>query len=149
MKTEVVRLVTFLIGDGLFAVDVHSVERVLRHQGASSVTDLPEWIEGVIEYQGQVIPIVDLRRRIEVANPARDPESRVLVLSTRTGWVGAIVDSVLAVAVVPKTDVSPPPPLFRGLSGDFIRGVAKIGEQLAVILHVDHMLTSTDRIVMT
>jgi purine-binding chemotaxis protein CheW len=149
MKTETTRLVIFKLGDGLFAMDIFAVHRVVRYGGASAVTDVPGWIEGVLEYEGQVIPIVDLRRRMELPRDGVRPETRVLVLNTFSGWVGAVVDSVLEVAVVPVADIAPPPPLFRGLSAEFMKGMARLGgERLAVILDADRVLESTDRIVL-
>jgi purine-binding chemotaxis protein CheW len=149
MKKDVVKLVIFKLGDSMFAIDIFSVHRVVRYGGASAVTDVPGWIEGVLEYEGQVIPIVDLRRRVELAERDVSAETRVLVLNTFSGWVGAVVDSVLEVAVVRTADVSPPPALFRGLAAEFMRGIAKLGgERLAVILDADRVLASTDRIVL-
>jgi len=139
--------VTFNLGDGLFAAEVLSVERVIRFAPPGAVADVPSWIEGVLEYRDQVIPIVDLRRRIELPARARGPETRILVLTTQAGLVGVIVDRVLEVAVVPSANVAPPPELFRGFTAEFLRGIAKVGEQLAVILDVDRVLTSIDRIV--
>jgi purine-binding chemotaxis protein CheW len=149
MNRESIRLVIFKLGDGLFAMDIFAVHRVVRYGGASAVTDVPGWIEGVLEYEGQVIPIVDLRRRMELPRDGVRPETRVLVLNTFTGWVGAVVDAVLEVAVVPLTDVAPPPPLFRGLAAEFMKGIARLGnERLAVMLDADRVLESTDRIVL-
>jgi purine-binding chemotaxis protein CheW len=149
MKTETTRLVIFKLGDGLFAMDIFAVHRVVRYGGASAVTDVPGWIEGVLEYEGQVIPIVDLRRRMELPRDGVKPETRVLVLNTFSGWVGAVVDAVLEVAVVPVSDIAPPPPLFRGLSAEFMKGIARLGgERLAVMLDADRVLESTDRIIL-
>jgi purine-binding chemotaxis protein CheW len=147
MKTDAIKLVTFRLGRDLFAADVASVERVLRYVAPTAVPDLPVWIEGVIEHRSKVIPVVDMRRRIEVDDVSITPETRILVLSTSDGWVGTIVDAVTEVAVVPAENVSPPPALFRGLAAQFVRGIAKIGEQLVIVLDVDRVLTSDDRIV--
>ena len=114
---------------------------------ADCVPDVPAWIEGVIEHRGKVIPVVDLRRRVELSDDSITPETRILVLNTATGWVGAIVDMVHEVAMIPATSVSPPPPLFRGLAAEFMRGIAKVRDQLVVVLDVDRVLSSTDRIV--
>ena len=94
-----------------------SVDRVLRYSPPNCVPDVPAWVEGVIEHRGKVIPVVDLRRRVELSDDSITPETRILVLNTATGCVGAIVDAVREVAVVPPASVSPPPPLFRGLVG--------------------------------
>ncbi|MEP6493046.1 MAG: chemotaxis protein CheW [bacterium] len=147
VKKEVVKLVTFQLGQDLFAADIFSVERVVHYAPSSSVPDMPEWIEGVLEHRGKVIPVVDMRRRIAIPITEITPQTRILVLTTPDGWVGAVVDAVLEVAIVAATDVSPPPALFHGLPGQFIRGIAKVGEKLIVILEIDRVLASADRIV--
>ena len=79
MKVEANKLVTFRLGDDLFAADIFSVERVLRYTAPTSVPDMPAYIEGVIDYQGRVVPIVNLRRRFEMPDgrgPQRDAHPR-------------------------------------------------------------------------
>ena len=66
MNEEGSKLVTFRLADDLFAADIFAVERVLRYQAPRSLPDMPPWIEGVIEYQQRVIPVVNLRRRFEL-----------------------------------------------------------------------------------
>jgi purine-binding chemotaxis protein CheW len=130
----------------LFAADIASVERVLRYTVPSSVPDVPAWVEGVIEHGGAVIPVVDMRRRIGLADVAVTHETRVLVLLTAEGRIGGIVDAVNEVAVVPAASVSAPPALFRGLASQFLKGIAKVRDQLVVILDVDRVLSSADRL---
>lgn len=146
MKADVVKLVIFQLGVDLFAADVFSVERVLRYTAPNSVPDVPHWVEGVLEHGGKVIPVIDMRRRIELAEDSVTPDTRVLVFTTADGLVGAVVDAVHEVAVIPASAVSPPPALFRGLAAKFIRGVAKVREQIVVVLEANELLASTDRI---
>ncbi len=146
MKAEVAKLVTFRLGPDLFAADITSVERVLRYAPPSNVPDVSDWIEGVVEHRGTVIPVVDMRRRIGMPAAPPTPHTRIVVLTTTDGWVGAIVDSVVEVAVIPAAAVAPPPPLFRGLGAQFIRGIAKVRDQLVVVLQVDRVITSDDRL---
>lgn len=146
MKTDVVKLVIFRLGADLFGADIFSVERVLRHEPPSIVPDLPEWIIGVLEHRGTVMPVVDMRRRLGLAAMAPSPQTRTMVLATEGGWIGAEVDAVLEVANVPATSMTAPPPLFRGLAAEFVRGVAKVGGRLVVVLEMERVLTSADRI---
>lgn len=146
VKTDTVKLVTFQLGLDLFGADVLCVDRVLRYSPPNCVPDVPTWIEGVIEHRGKVVPVVDLRRRVELSDDSITPETRILVLNTATGCVGVIVDMVHEVAMIPASSVSPPPALFRGVSAEFIRGIAKVRDQLVVVLDVDRVLSSTDRI---
>ena len=146
MKTDVVKLVTFQLGLDIFAADVLSVDRVLRYAPPNAVPDVPAWVLGVIEHREKVIPVVDLRRRVELSDDSITPETRILVLNTSGGWVGAIVDTVHEVASVPADNISPAPALFRGLKAEFVRGMTKVGDQLVVILDVDRVMSSADRI---
>jgi purine-binding chemotaxis protein CheW len=111
------------------------------------VPDVPRWVEGVMEHRGDVIPVIDLRRRIELAEATITPETRTLVLNTSKGRVGAIVDAVLEVAAISSAAMSPPPPLFRGVATDVIRGVTKVRDQLVVVLDVDRVMSNADRVV--
>jgi len=147
MKTVAVKLVTFRLGSDVFAADIFSVERVLRYVAPAAIPDSPAWIEGVIEHNKTVIPVVDLRRRVELPAATITPETRILVLNTSDGLVGTIVDAVMEVAGLPSTGMTPPPPLFRGLAAQFVRGIAKVGDKIVVVLDVDRVLSSEDRIV--
>ncbi len=108
--------------------------------------DVPSWVEGVIEHRGAVIPVIDLRRRLGVVELAIGPGTRIVVLNTSGGYVAGIVDEVKEVAVIPTGGVSAPPPLFRGLSSDAIRGIAKVGERLVVVLDVERVMATADRV---
>ena len=147
MKSEGMKLVVFQLGVDLFAADVVSVDRVLRYSPPNSVPDVPRWVEGVFEYRGEVVPVIDLRRRIELAEPTITPETRTIVLNTSNGRVGAIVDAVHEVAILPAEAISPPPALFKGVATDVMRGVAKVRDQLVVVLDVDRLMWNADRIV--
>jgi len=140
------KLVTFQLGVDLFAADVLSVERVLRYTPPNTVPDVPKWIEGVLEHRGKIMPVVDLRKRIELPEFEITPETRILVLTTPDGLVGGVVDAVHEVAMVPADAVSAPPKLFRGVAADFVKGIARLRDQLIVVLDVERVLASTDRI---
>ena len=148
VEVDVVRLVTFRLGKDLFAADIASVDRVLRYTVPSHVPDVPLWIEGVLEHRGKVIPVVDMRHRIDLplADTSITAHTRILVLTTAAGWIGAIVDAVVEVAVISASAMSAPPPLFRGLASHFLRGVATVREQLVVVLEMEQVLTSADRL---
>jgi purine-binding chemotaxis protein CheW len=150
MTSETAKLVTFRLADDLFAADIFAVERVLRYQAPRSLPDVPPWIEGVIEYQQRVIPVVNLRRRFEL--PARDaaPETRIVVLNARGEWIGIVVDSVVEVSTVEASQISPAPSFFRGLAGEYLKGILRrgTGERLVILLDVEQLLSATERIVL-
>lgn len=145
-RNEADKLVTFRLGDDHFAADIFSVERVLRYAVPTSVPDMPAYIEGVMDYQGRVVPVVNLRRRFEMPAAEVRTETRTLVLNVAGEWIGIVVDAVTEVAAFDKKDVAPPPTLFRGLAGEYLKGILRRGDRLVIFLDVDKLLSSTDRI---
>ena len=142
------QLVTFRLGDDFFAADIYSVERVLRYQPPTPIPNVPAWVDGVIEYRGRIIPVIDLRLRFGLDRIEPRPESRILVFSVGNDWIGAIVDAVLEVASPAADQLAPPPPLFRGLSAEFLRGVVRRNDRLIVFLEVTKLLTTDERLVL-
>jgi purine-binding chemotaxis protein CheW len=146
MSTEADKLVTFRLGDDHFAADIFSVERVLRYTVPTSVPDMPAYIEGVMDYQGRVVPVVNLRRRFELPEAPAKSETRTLVLNVAGEWIGIVVDAVSEVAAFDPAAVAPPPKLFRGLAGEYLKGIVRRGGRLVIFLDVDQLLSSTERI---
>jgi purine-binding chemotaxis protein CheW len=107
---------------------------------------MPEYIEGVIDYQGRVVPIVNLRRRFEMDDLEVRNETRILVLHSDGEWIGVVVDAVTAVTPFDPAAVAPPPRLFRGLSCEYLKGIVRMSERLVIFLDVERLLSSTERI---
>lgn len=149
MTTEADKLVVFRLGEDLFAADIFSVERVLRYAAPTPVPDMPPYIEGVMDYQGHVVPVVNLRLRFELPAAAAAGETRTLVLNVGGEWIGGVVDAVTEVASYDKGAVSAPPKLFRGLSAEYLKGIVRRGERLVIFLDVAQLLSSTERILLT
>lgn len=143
---ELSQIVTFRLGDDLFAADIYSVERVLRYEAPTSIPNVPDWIEGVIDYQGRVVPVISLRRRFELPPGQVGGETRILVLNAGGEWIAAIVDAVLEVAGLEDSSVQPPPPLFRGLAGEYLKGIARRADRLVIFLDVERLLSTSDRL---
>ena len=146
MTTEADKLVTFRLGDDAFAADIFSVERVLRYVMPTSVPDMPDYVEGVIDYQQRVVPIVNLRLRFEMPRVEARGETRILILHGGGEWIGVVVDAVTAVASFDPAAVAPPPKMFRGLAGEYLKGILRMGEKLVILLDVERLLSSTERI---
>jgi purine-binding chemotaxis protein CheW len=148
MNAEATKLVTFRLADDLFAADIFAVERVLRYQAPRVLPDVPHWIEGVIEYQQRVIPVVNLRRRFELAERPPAPDTRIVVLTARGEWIGIVVDSVVEVSAVEAGMIAAAPSFFRGLAGDYLKGIVRRGEgeRLVIVLDVEQLLSATERI---
>jgi purine-binding chemotaxis protein CheW len=142
------QIVTFRLGDELFAADIFSVERVLRYTPPTPVPNVPPWIEGVIDYQQRVVPVINLRKRFELPDAPTPSDGRILVLTVDDEWVAATVDAVLDVSALDASRLAPPPALFRGLAASYLRGVVRRGERLVVFLDVPKLFSTDERIVL-
>jgi purine-binding chemotaxis protein CheW len=146
--TAATKLVTFRLGEDLFAADIYSVERVLRYQTPTPIPNVPEWIEGVIDYQQRVVPVINLRRRFELAAPAGGNDTRILVFNCEGDWIAGVVDQVLDVASMDTSKVAAPPKMFRGLAGEYLRGIVRRDTRLVIYLDIAHLLSSSDRLML-
>jgi purine-binding chemotaxis protein CheW len=148
-QTLVHQLVTFRLGDDQFAVDILEVERVLRFSAQSAVPNLPEWIDGVIEHGGRVVPVIDLRSRFGLPRLSPRPEHRILVLAVGAELLGVIVDSVHEVMSLSPDEIAPPPPFFRGLNAEYLKGLVRQEGSLIIFLDVARVLTSSELLELT
>jgi purine-binding chemotaxis protein CheW len=146
VQSELTQIVTFRLGDDLFAADIFAVERVLRHRPPTPIPNVPDWIDGVIDYQERVVPVIDLRRRFSLAGLEPTSTTRIIVLAVDREWIAVVVDAVLDVSTLDLATLAPPPPLFRGLAGEYIRGILRRADRLVVFLDVNRLLTATERL---
>jgi purine-binding chemotaxis protein CheW len=146
MKIAAEKIVTFRLGDELFAAEVQSVERVLRYTAPRTVPNMPDWVDGVIEYQQKVVPVVDLRRRFNLPPLEDMAGARTLVVSSAGEWVGLVVDAVDEVGAFDVKELQPPPAFFKGLAGEYLRGLLRRKDRLVILLDVDRLLSATERL---
>ena len=142
------QIVTFKLGDDIFAADIFSVERVIEYQRPKVIPNVPDWIEGVIEYQSRVVPAINLRRRFELAEAEADTVGRIIVFTVEKEWIAAVVDAVQEVRTVDSSAISPPPPMFHGLPCEYLRGILREGDQLTIYLDIARILSTNERIML-
>ncbi|MGI5882959.1 MAG: chemotaxis protein CheW [Dethiobacteria bacterium] len=143
-----VQMVVFRLESEEFAVDINQVKEVLK---MSRVTPLPQsahYIEGVINLRGEVIPVVDLRKRFELPEGKRAEQTRIIIVEIQDSNVGLIVDSVSEVLRLSSTAVQPPPARVAGTRTDLIRGVGKVADRLLIVLNLDKILTTEEVILL-
>ncbi|MCE9603186.1 MAG: chemotaxis protein CheW [Gemmatimonadetes bacterium] len=142
------QLVTFAAGGELFAADIFSVERVLRHTPPRLLPNAAPWLRGVIEHAGTAIPVIDLRERLGLGAAETPAGARILVVVVGDTRIGVTVDEVQAVRAIDPALIEPPPAIYRGLAREYLEGVARLDGELFVVLAITHLLDSTERIEM-
>ena len=145
-RAGVEQVVTFTLGDDLVAFDVRDVERVIRYRAPVPVPRMPDWAAGMLESWYGSFALLDLRRRFSLPPLAGDVEPRIVVLPDDRGRIGVIVDRVVEVAPVAAGHLDPAPPLFRGLTAEYLVGILRRQGPPALVLDARRLLTSTERV---
>ena len=141
---ELLQLVTFTINHEEYGVEILKVQEIIRTMEITKVPRAPEFVEGVINLRGKVIPIIDLRRRFGLAPKGHDKNTRIIVIEINNIIVGFVVDAVSEVLRIPASTVEPPPPVVAGVDSDYISGVGKLQDRLLIMLDLDKLLSSDD-----
>ena len=145
---DLIQLVAFRVGTQEFALEILQVERILRYERPAPLPRSPDFLEGVVTYDGIPVPVVDLRKRLEVPAPI-DEQTRLMVLALEDQRVAVIVDEVREVLRVDSTTIVAPPPIVRGLAAAYIAGLVTRGERMLVLLQAAKLLSSTERLALT
>lgn len=140
---ELLQVVGFHIDQEEFGLDILRVQEIIRVQRLTRVPNSPEFVDGVINLRGKVIPIVALRRRFGLAELAHDNQTRIVVVEVNGTVLGLIVDSVSEVLRIPADTVEPPPRLGK-IEREYVKGVGKLDNRLLILLDVDRLLSDTE-----
>lgn len=141
-----IQVVVFRVGGQEFAFNVFHVRRILRHEAPSPLPKAPAFLEGILQVQGAVVPVIDLRKRFELADARTREETRMMVIECEGLIVAVVVDAVLEVLRISSEAVTMPPAVVRGLAAEYIQGIISVGARMVVLLQTARLLTSTERI---
>ncbi|KPJ85200.1 MAG: chemotaxis protein CheW [Spirochaetes bacterium DG_61] len=140
------QLISFVVGGEDYGIDIQRVKEVIRIREITKLPKCPVFVKGVINLRGDVIPIIDLREKFGLPHEEYTDMTRVIVVEVDEKSIGMVVDSVSHVIRLSEDEIEPPPPLIGGLSSEFIRGVGKLGENLIILLDIDSILTTEEKL---
>ena len=141
-KELLMQLVGFTIGKELFGVNILMVQEIIRAAPITAVPNSPDFVEGVINLRGNIIPVIELRKRLGFTTPEVSMEdSWILILDIEGRITGFIVDSVTEVLKIEESTIEPPPDIVvAGLESQYIRGVCEIDDRLLILLDFTRIL---------
>jgi len=141
-KEQLMQLVGFNIGKQQFGVHILVVQEIIRAAQITPVPNSPDFVEGVINLRGNIIPVVDLRKRLNLYTGKIDQEDNwILILDIDSRITGFIVDSVTGVLKIQESSIELPHDIIvAGLGSQYIRGVCDIGDKLLILLDFKRIL---------
>jgi len=130
---------TFRLGQQEFGVDILKVQEIRGYEGVTRIPDTPEYIKGVINLRGAVVPVVDMRLKFKL-EAQYDAFTVMIVLNMASTVVAIVVDGVSDVSAFTDSQLKPPPEFGRGVDARFLNGIGMVGERMVLLLDIDEML---------
>ena len=143
-SSELLQLVSFMIQNEEFAIDILFVQEINRMLQITKVPNAPAFVSGVVNLRGRVIPVIDLRTKLGIEVKKHDKNTRIVVVEVKEKTVGFIVDAVKEVLRIPASITEPPPELVTGINSEFIMAVGKLEDRLITLIDIEKILSNSE-----
>ncbi len=144
--SELIQLVSFNLDQEEYGVDVLKVREIIRMPNVTRVPNTPQYVEGVINIRGKVIPIISMRKKFSLCDKDNDKQTRIMVMDMDGELMGFIVDSVSEVIRISETEIQPPPPVVNGgVDQICLSGVINRADRLLVLLELEKAFSLEER----
>ncbi|PTY39681.1 chemotaxis protein CheW [Brachyspira hampsonii] len=137
-------LVTFRLGSGEYAIDIMQAKEIIKMEKITLIPNAPDFVEGVINLRGNIIPIIDLKKRFNLEETEGDKNTGIIIVKIEDVDMGIIIDSISKVVSISNSDIQPPPPMLSGIGQKYIKGVGKLEDKLLVVLDLEKLFTTDE-----
>ena len=132
------------IGDEIFGIGIDKVVEILKLQKIFTIPGLPEFLSGVMSVRGNIIPLIDLRRRFGL-KPSGNKE-RIIIVRYGKEKIGFLVDDIKEILSLSPEEIRTPPSIFKGFKTEYLTGLGKHAENIIILLNIDSLLSSEEKI---
>ena len=139
------QLVVFDLASESYGVDIDAVREIIRMQEITRVPRTPEFVEGVINLRGKVIPVVDLRKRFGLAVGEENKDNRIVVVDIGGQDIGVVVDAVTEVLRIPASAIEPPSSVITSADSAYLLGIVKLADKMIILLELESVLSEKEK----
>ena len=143
----VIQLVGFRLDNEDYAIAITKIQEIILMKPITRIPQVPDFIEGLINLRGSVIPIVNLRKRFGLPSREVDDETRTIVVNIHDKTVGCIVDAVTQVMRINRDQIQPPPLSVLAVAHQYISGLARLDDRLLIILEIERLFDEQSPVV--
>ena len=140
------KFAVFRIGKEDFGIDIGRVVEFLHTQRVYTMPELPDFVSGVITVRGEVVPLLDLRKRFDIQSS--QTEELIIVVRHGEEKIGLLVDEIKEILALGPEEITAPPKIFKGLKRTYLTGLGKKNERIIILLNVDDLLSSEEKIML-
>ncbi|MTV41794.1 chemotaxis protein CheW [Duganella radicis] len=134
----------FKLGSEEYGIDILKVQEIRGYEAVTRIANAPEFIKGVINLRGIIIPVVDMRIKFNLGSPVYDQFTVVIILNISGRIVGMVVDSVSDVTTLTPEQVKPAPEMGTAFSSDYMIGLGTIDERMLILVNIDKLMSSPE-----
>jgi purine-binding chemotaxis protein CheW len=145
MNDSELEVLIFIVGDEYYATDIAEVERILGYEETTRLPDSPEFVDGLINYEGGILPIISISKRFNLSYNVSKDDSKIIVSKQNDGKFGIIVDGVSEVKNIIKDNIESTPKVVSGLSKRYIKGLIKLDGKIIILLNLANILTEEEK----
>lgn len=145
MEGNELKVLIFKINEEFFATDIMEVERILNYENTTKIPDSPDFFEGVINYEGSVLPIINLSKKFHVPFKGIDEDTKIIVSKRENGKIGVIVDVVSEVKDIEQKNIENTPSIATTISKRYVKGLIKLDGKIIIFLDMDTILTQQEQ----
>lgn len=139
-----VQIVIFNLGDEEYAVDIMQVKEIVNYLNPVKVPNTPEFIEGIINLRSEIIPIINLKKRFNIADNDKKVQTRIMVMNIDSKKIGFVVDDASEVISIRKENIEPAPDIVAGVDKKYISGIGKKEDRILIILELDKLFSEKE-----
>lgn len=135
---------TLRLGDEEYAIDILRVQEIRSYEEPTRMVNAPAFIKGVINLRGVIVPIVDLRLKLNIEKVDYNEFTVVIILNVRGTVIGAVVDAVSDVVTLTSQSIKPAPQFETAIDSRFITGLANLGERMLIVMNMEALLSNAE-----
>ncbi|MGJ7501118.1 chemotaxis protein CheW [Variovorax sp. ZT5P49] len=137
-------VVTFKLGEEEYGIDIQKVQELRGYDAVTRIANAPEYIKGVVNLRGIIVPIIDMRIKFKLGDPTYDQFTVVIVLNIAGRVVGMVVDSVSDVITLTGDQIKPAPEMGSVLDADYLIGLGTLEERMLILVDIDRLMSSEE-----
>ena len=142
--TQKGKFLTFLLGKEVYAIEIKFVIEMIGIQPITEVPELPEYVKGIINLRGKIVPVMDVRLRFRKEPKEYNDRTCIIVVEVENILLGLIVDNISEVISIPDEEIVPPPEINKGAENKYIKGIGKVGNNVKLILDCQKLMNDKD-----
>jgi purine-binding chemotaxis protein CheW len=134
----------FTLGQEEYGIDIQKVQELRGYDTVTHIANAPAFIKGVVNLRGTIVPIIDMRIKLNLGTPTYDQFTVVIILNVAHHVVGMVVDSVSDVITLNAEQIKPAPELGTALGADYLIGLGTVEQRMLILVDIDKLMSSAD-----